>query len=109
VCLLALPHKEVGPTRREINRLSREWPRWVGEMKEEYFNHHISLRWSMCSSGTVRLSTRAQSREDTEGIKRHKRCLSEEGFTASTYHAVAALLGFDEQNGRALLSILQAC
>ena len=31
-------------------------------------------------------------------------CLSEEGFTASTYHAVAALLGFDEQNGRALLS-----
>jgi hypothetical protein len=29
---LAIPHKEVGPARREINRLSRDWPR-NGELK----------------------------------------------------------------------------
>ena len=33
VCSLALPHKEVGPTRREIDRLSQEWPRKGGELK----------------------------------------------------------------------------
>jgi Protein of unknown function (DUF3800) len=33
VCSLAIPHKEVGPARREINRLSRDWPRNGGELK----------------------------------------------------------------------------
>jgi hypothetical protein len=33
VCSLAIPHKEVGPARREINRLSRNWPRNGGELK----------------------------------------------------------------------------
>jgi hypothetical protein len=33
VCSLALPHKEVGPARREIDRISREWPRKDGELK----------------------------------------------------------------------------
>jgi hypothetical protein len=33
VCSLALPHKQVGPARREINRISRGWPRKDGELK----------------------------------------------------------------------------
>jgi hypothetical protein len=33
VCSLAIPHKEVGRARREINRLSRDWPRKGGELK----------------------------------------------------------------------------
>jgi Protein of unknown function (DUF3800) len=33
VCSLAIPHKEVGPARREINTLSRRWPRNGGELK----------------------------------------------------------------------------
>jgi hypothetical protein len=33
VCSLALPHKEVGPARREIDFISREWPRRDGELK----------------------------------------------------------------------------
>jgi hypothetical protein len=33
VCSLAIPHKEIGPARREINRVSRDWPRKGGELK----------------------------------------------------------------------------
>jgi hypothetical protein len=33
VCSLALPPKEVGPARREINHISRDWPRKDGELK----------------------------------------------------------------------------
>jgi hypothetical protein len=33
VCSLALPHKEVGPARREIDFVSRQWPRRDGELK----------------------------------------------------------------------------
>jgi hypothetical protein len=33
VCSLAIPHNEVGPARREITRLSRDWPRNGGELK----------------------------------------------------------------------------
>ena len=62
---------------------------------------------------TIRLTPGQMCKVLLECINRFRpvvvTCLSEEGFTTSTYHAVAALLGFDEQNGRALLSILQAC
>ena len=33
VCSLAIPHKSVGPARREIERLTRDWPRNGGELK----------------------------------------------------------------------------
>jgi hypothetical protein len=33
VCSLTVPHKDVGPTRREIERLTRNWPRKNGELK----------------------------------------------------------------------------
>jgi hypothetical protein len=33
VCSLALPHREVGPARREIDFISRQWPRVNGELK----------------------------------------------------------------------------
>ena len=33
VCSLALPSREVGPTRREIDNLTKDWPRREGELK----------------------------------------------------------------------------
>ena len=33
VCSLAIPHREVGQARREINRLTRNWPRKGSELK----------------------------------------------------------------------------
>jgi hypothetical protein len=33
VCSLAIPHREIGPARREINRVSWDWPRKGGELK----------------------------------------------------------------------------
>lgn len=33
VCSLALPHKEVGPARREIDRITKSWPHVGGELK----------------------------------------------------------------------------
>jgi hypothetical protein len=33
VCSLAIPHKEVGQVRREIDRASKDWPRSKGELK----------------------------------------------------------------------------
>ena len=33
ICSLVLPHKSVGPARREINWISRDWPRKDGELK----------------------------------------------------------------------------
>jgi hypothetical protein len=38
VCSLAIPHKEVGSTRREIDRLSSGWPRKNGELKGGYLH-----------------------------------------------------------------------
>jgi hypothetical protein len=73
VCLLALPHKEVGPTRREINRLSREWPRRDGELKGGVLQppHLIVLVDVLFRhDALVHACAIDVSREDTEGIKR---------------------------------------
>jgi hypothetical protein len=75
VCSLAIPHKEVGPTRREIERVSTEWPRRDGELKggllqpsqldvlvEILFRHDALLH--ACAVDV--------SREDPAGVDQHK-------------------------------------
>jgi hypothetical protein len=75
VCSLAIPHTEVGPARREINRLSRDWPRNGGELKggilrpthleslvEVLFRHDALLH--ACAIDV--------SREDIASIDQHK-------------------------------------
>jgi hypothetical protein len=75
VCSLAIPHKEVGPARREINRISRDWPRNGGELKggileptqlaslvEVLFRHDALMH--ACAIDV--------SREDNARVDRHK-------------------------------------
>jgi hypothetical protein len=75
VCSLAIPHKEVGPARREITGLSRDWPRNGGELKggilepthleslvEVLFRHDALMH--ACAIDV--------SREDDARVDRHK-------------------------------------
>ena len=75
VCSIALPHKEVGPTRREINWISKSWPRVDGELKggsltvaqlqalvDVLYRHDAVLH--ACAIDV--------SREDPQGVDRHK-------------------------------------
>jgi len=75
VCSLAIPHKEVGAARREINRLSQHWPRNGGELKggilepthleslvEVLFRHDALMH--ACAIDV--------SREDDARVDRHK-------------------------------------
>jgi hypothetical protein len=75
VCSLAIPHKEVGAARREINRLSQSWPRNGGELKggilqpthlksliEVLFRHDALMH--ACAIDV--------SREDDARVDRHK-------------------------------------
>lgn len=42
-CALAIPHRSAGPCRRELFRLSRDWPRRDGELKSaELKAKHLS-------------------------------------------------------------------
>jgi hypothetical protein len=72
---VGIPHKEVGAARREINRLSRDWPRNGGELKggilepthleslvEVLFRHDALMH--ACAIGV--------SREDDARVDRHK-------------------------------------
>jgi hypothetical protein len=76
VCSLAIPHKETGPTRRQIERASAEWPRRDGELKggqlqpsqlnvlvDILFRHDALLH--ACAVDV--------SREDSAGVDRHKK------------------------------------
>jgi hypothetical protein len=86
VCSLAIPHTEVGRARREIDRLSRDWPRRGGELKggllqpahleslvEVLFRHDAIMH--ACGMDV--------SREDIDGVDLHKarQC---EGITTPT-------------------------
>jgi Protein of unknown function (DUF3800) len=75
VCALALPHKESGPARREIERVARKWPRTKGELKgralsigqlnslvDILYRHDVLLR--PCAIDV--------SREDPAGVDQHK-------------------------------------
>jgi hypothetical protein len=91
VCSRALPHKEIGPARREIDRISRGWPRKDGELKggllqpthldalvEVLFRHDALMH--ACAIDVAR--------EDLSGIDRHKagQCDGITKYLAPTHH-----------------------
>ena len=83
VCSLALPHKEVGPARREINRLSRSWPRTGGELKGGSLTPaHLEVLVDVLFRHDALLQACAidVSQEDQLGVNRHK-AVQAEGIT----------------------------
>ena len=75
VCSLALPHKEVGPARREIDRLSQSWPRRDGELKGGSLSPaHLEALVDVLFRHDALLHACAidVSREDPQGVERHK-------------------------------------
>jgi hypothetical protein len=75
VCSLGLPHKEVGPTRREIDRISRPWPRRDGELKggSLSFAHLEALVDALFRHDALLHSCAIDvARESPQGIERHK-------------------------------------
>jgi hypothetical protein len=92
VCSLAIPHKEVGPARREIDRLTRDWPRNGGELKggilepthleslvEVLFRHDALMHASAIDV----------SREDNARVDQHKagQCDGMTKHLTSDHHA----------------------
>jgi hypothetical protein len=83
VCSLALPHNEFGPTRREIDHLSRDWPRKDGELKGGLLRPpHLAVLVDVLfrHDALVHACAVDVSREDSDGIERHK-TLQCEGIT----------------------------
>ncbi|OSJ08862.1 hypothetical protein BST63_27335 [Bradyrhizobium canariense] len=91
VCSLALPHKEVGPARREIDFISRKWPRRDGELKggslsadhlkalvEVLFRHDAILH--VCAID--------MAQENPDDIERHKagQCEGITNYLAPSHH-----------------------
>jgi Protein of unknown function (DUF3800) len=75
VCSLAIPHKEVGPARHDINRLSRYWPRNGGELKGGIlgFSHLESLIEVLFRhDALMHVCAIDVSREDDARIDKHK-------------------------------------
>jgi hypothetical protein len=75
VCSLAIPHKEVGPARREINRLSRNWPRKGDELKGGILQpaHLASLIEVLFRHDAVMHACAIDvSREDDARVDQHK-------------------------------------
>jgi hypothetical protein len=91
ICSLVLPHKSVGPARREINWISRNWPRKDGELKggmlqpanftalvEVLFRHDALLHASAIDV----------SKEDQTGVEAHKakQCEGITKYLTPTHH-----------------------
>src|SRR5258708_28428584 len=75
VCSLAIPHKEVGPTRREIAWLSRGWRRKNGELKGGLLEPtHLDALVEVLFRRDALLHACAidVSREDPKGVEHHK-------------------------------------
>lgn len=75
VCSLALPHKEVGPARREIDRISQSWPRTNGELKGGSLSvAHLEMLVDVLNRHDALLHACAidVSREDSKGVEAHK-------------------------------------
>ena len=75
VCSLSLPHKEVGPARREIEHASRDWPRHKGELKGgalglDQLNVLIDILFRR--DALLRCCAIDVSREDPARVARHK-------------------------------------
>jgi hypothetical protein len=75
VCSLAIPHTDVGPARREIGRLSRDWPRQDGELKGGILgpSHLQSLVEVLFRRDALMHACAIDvSREDNASVDRHK-------------------------------------
>jgi hypothetical protein len=91
VCSLAIPHKEIGPARREIDRLTRGWPRKDGELKGGLLQpSHLDQLVEMLFRRDAVLTACAMdiSREDQDGIDRHKarQCEGITKYLAPSHH-----------------------
>jgi hypothetical protein len=72
---LAIPHKEIGPVRREFDRLSRDWPRNNGELKGGYLHPpHLNALVEVLFRHDAIMHACAidVSREDLKGVELHK-------------------------------------
>jgi hypothetical protein len=81
VCSLALPHREVGPARREIDFISRRWPRVDGELKGGSLSlSHLEALVDVLyrHDAILHICGIDVSGEDAAEIARHKQC---EGIT----------------------------
>jgi hypothetical protein len=75
VCLLAIPHRSIGPVRREINRIGQRWPRKGGELKGGLLSPaHLDELVEVLFRHDALLCAYAidVSREDQQGVTDHK-------------------------------------
>jgi hypothetical protein len=80
---LAIPHKEVGPVRREIERVSKDWPRQKAELKGGQLQpEHLETLVNILFRHDALLHVCAVdvSKEDPAGVDRHKATQCD-GFT----------------------------
>jgi hypothetical protein len=83
ICSLAIPHKEVGRARREIERRTKDWPRQNGELKGGQLRpEHLETLVDILFRHDALLHACAidVSKEDIAGVDRHKEAQCE-GFT----------------------------
>jgi hypothetical protein len=91
VCSLALPHKEVGPTRREIDFMNRQWPRRDDELKGGALSPvHLEALVDVLYRHDAILHVYAidMAHEDIDHIERHKtgQCEGITKYLAPTHH-----------------------
>jgi hypothetical protein len=91
VCSLAFPHKEVGPARRKIKWVSREWPRSKDELKGGLLKPaHLEALVEILFRHDAILHANAidVSREDLDAVDRHKvhQCEGITKYLAPTHH-----------------------
>jgi Protein of unknown function (DUF3800) len=91
VCSLAIPHKQVGPARRDIRWLTRSWPRKDGELKgglldEAQLGALVDLLFR--HDALMHAYAIDVSQEDQSAIERHKRgqCEGITKYLAPTHH-----------------------
>jgi hypothetical protein len=83
VCSLAIPHKSVGPARREIERITRSWPHKDGELKGGLLTtaHLVSLVDVLFRHDALMHTCAIDvAREEISEVERHK-MLQGEGIT----------------------------
>jgi hypothetical protein len=91
VCSLALPHREVGPARREIDFISRRWPRVNGELKGGSLStSHLDALVDVLyrHDAILHVCGIDVSGEDADEIARHKfmQCEGITKYLAPTHH-----------------------
>jgi hypothetical protein len=80
VCGLAIPHKAVGQCRRELTRISKDWPHRNGELKSADLKptHIESLVEVLCRHDALLHAVAADvSKHTTEEVALHQACQAE--------------------------------